>query len=337
MNKNALMKTIILFCALVLIAAVALGVTKVAGFTGYHYENAKKYTAGGTELSGKIKNLDIDWTSGKVDIAFHSSDTIVISETSDEKISDDMQLRWWLDGDTLRIRYAKNGFSLRSLFRQQKKALTVTLPEGIVLGSVEINATSAAMNIPEMKAEDLDLSVTSGGIIAAADAGRVKMSATSGSLNLKSSGNAEEIKASVTSGIIDITAEDAGSVTADATSGSIHVAAKSVGAVRAGMTSGVINIEVDRADTAKIDSTSGDVTFQAEEADELDIDCTSGDVKVFLTEDTGFTASLDATSGKISYDLPLTKDGSSYVCGDGKDSVKIETTSGDIYLGILDK
>ena len=67
--------------------------------------------------------------------------------------------------------------------------------------------------------------------------------------------------------------------------------------------------------------------------DALSISSTSGDVRADLPEKPGFTAEMKATSGKIRYDLPLTKEGRTYVCGDGSGRLSISTTSGDITLG----
>jgi hypothetical protein len=46
----------------------------------------------------------------------------------------------------------------------------------------------------------------------------------------------------------------------------------------------------------------------------------------------GITAHFDTTSGKVNYDMPLVKEGSTYTCGDGSGDVKINTTSGNITV-----
>ena len=335
MNKNTLMKTIILICAVILIAAVALGVNTIIGFAGYQYDHADKYTAGETEFSKPVRNLDIDWVSGAVNIDYHRGESIVISETSDRQISADMQVRWWLDGDTLRIRFAKKGFRLTSLFSTQKKELTLTLPEGITFENADISTTSGTLNIPDIHADQLSLSVTSGEILADAEAEKIGLSATSGSMKLKSRLNDGEILAKATSGNILIEAENASRISADATSGNITVQAKAVDDLDVDITSGAIDIITEETGKAVIGCTSGLISFRSAAVKELKIDSTSGDVRVALPEDAGFTASLDTSSGKISYDLPLSRQGDDYICGNGEGKVEIDTSSGDIKITVL--
>ena len=133
----------------VLIAAVLYSLRDVFAFAGYSYEHADRYQAGGSEIAGTVRNLDIGWINGKVRLAYRSGTAVSLSETSDRPISGDMQLRWWLDGDTLRIRYAKAGFR-QMMMNTQQKVLEVALPEGVRLGDVTIGATSADVAIPSL-------------------------------------------------------------------------------------------------------------------------------------------------------------------------------------------
>ena len=294
MSRRNMLKTVSLICGLVLLAAVALGVGKVIGYTGYRYDNASKYTAGNTELSGKVKNLDVDWTGGTVTIARHRENTVLVSDTSDKEISPDKELRWWLDGETLRIRYAKSGLLTTGLFPSPKKDLTITLPEELALDHVSIDATSARIDIPSLQADELSIDITSGSIEALADVRMASLEATSGEIFFETMNDADEISAEITSGLISL----------------------NTGYVK----------------KVKADATSGDIRFAADGVDELKINVTSGNVVAALPQDFGFTAKLDTTSGRINYDLPLKKEGGAYVCGDGKASLSVDTTSGSITL-----
>ena len=335
MKKKTLINTIFAVCAAVLLAAVILGVSRIRAFAGYHYEHASEYAAGETELPDKVKNLDIDWVSGAVRIVYYDGNSILIDEKSEKKISDDMQLRWWLDGDTLRIRYAKNGYRTFHLFSSQKKELILTLPEEIVLNDVTIDATSGVLDIPALKAETLSLDVTSGDITAAAAASDVTIGATSGNISFTAEKDAEKISASVTSGNIAITAENVDQLDAETTSGRIDAAAREVGKLKASCTSGGIAVKTGSVRDADVNTTSGDIRFESSGVEKLKIDATSGDIQLLLPEDSGFTADLDTSSGHIDYELPLQKKDGVYVYGDGKGSLEIETTSGNIMISSL--
>ena len=326
--NNTVLKAAQLVCAILLIVSIFPMVNHGIGFADYTYSKAENYTSGDAEITKPVKNLDIDWVTGKVNIAYHKGSSIEIGEKSNKPISKDLQMRWYLDGDTLRIRYAKAGFRLNS---SQQKDLTVTLPEGTVFGDVNISATSATLNIPDLQAEFLKLDVTSGIIFATANAKEITCNATSGKIDLLME-DAETIKAHAASGTIILTADASDKMDVSTTSGSIRITMKKAGTVHADSTSGDITAELGDVKKAKIESTSGDVQVKAASLETLKIDTTSGSVKAWLPTDPGFTARLDTFSGKIDYDLPMAKQGDNYICGDGSGEVDINTTSGKITI-----
>ena len=325
------MKTVLLvICVVVFAAAVLLALRDVFAFTGYSYENADRYTAGGAEISGTVRSLDIDWVSGKIRFAGGSGNTVSLSETSDRPISGDFQLRWFLDGDTLRVRFAKNGF--RTAGWDQQKELTVSLPEGIELKNVSVSATSADLSIPSLKAENVDLTTTSGDITAAAGAVSFAAVSTSGDMDLNVSGAVRELRTTSTSGSVRVSAEEAVSLKAVTTSGGIGVSAGRVEQLSLTSTSGALAAELDRLGSGKMTSTSGSITVTASALDSLEAGATSGGVSAFLPAEPGFTASVKTTSGRFDYSLPLTRNGSDYVCGDGSGRVSIHSTSGNVRI-----
>ena len=355
MNKDIILKSITTICVFIFIAAIVVSVNRVIGYASYGYADADKYTIGNTEISKPVRNLDIDWTSGVVHVAYHKGDTVLLTETADKPISKDRQMRWWLDGDTLRVRYAKQSFALFSITPELKKELTLTLPEGAVLKDAKIGATSGTLDIPLLQASKTDLSTTSGEIIAAVQAPEILCDATSGSIQLEVLGDTElisaeatsggiqlstgktakKISAETTSGNIYIEAESADEIRGESTSGSINSSLQSAGIIKVSSTSGNLGIQVGQAETIKTDSTSGTVQIEAGRVDQLEAESTSGNITALLGTEPGFTARLDTTSGKVNYDLPLTKQGKDYICGNGKGTVKIDTTSGDILLGAV--
>ena len=333
MNKSTLLKTVMIGCALILIAVTALNVKSIIVSAANGFSHEKEYTAGNAVISDPVRNLDINWTNGKVDITYHKENTVTLTETSKKEIRPDDQMLWWLDGDTLRVQYAKPRFFQ---FSNQEKELTITLPEGSAFDEVSIDATSATLSIPSLQAETLNLDVTSGDILASAEAKKVSCESTSGDAELNIKNKAEEISFSSTSGDIKINAAGADEFETRSTSGLISVTADNVGTFKAGSTSGTIQAELGEAEKVKAESTSGNISLQIAGLQDLDIDATSGDVTAILPAEPGFTAHFDTTSGNVDYELPLTRKGSAYVCGDGSASVKIDTTSGDIKILPID-
>ena len=327
MSRNKLLSIVMIICAVVLVAAVAVS---LEGGVGYRYDNAEKYVAGSGTVEGMVRNLDVDWIDGQVTIAYHSEPTVLISEASKKNISADMELRWWLDGDTLRVRYAKSG-TVRLNWNLEKE-LTLTLPEGIELQDVGLNATSGGLNIPAMKAENLKLHVTSGDIRAAASASSIESRMTSGNMKLSITGTAHEIAASATSGDIRIEVEDADKLNASVTSGLVQVKAGKVGEFIAGATSGNLDIDIAEGGNVKLEGTSAGVNVKLGKLSSLEIGVTSGNIMAFLPETPGFRAGVSTTSGRFDYGINLTKQGSEYICGDGSGTVNIHSTSGVVRI-----
>ena len=332
MNRNKKIVAAMIVCAAVLVAAVAMS---LGNGIGYRYENADKYTVGGGTVEGAVRNLDVDWIDGRVTVAYHQEPTVLVSETAKRDLSDDMRLRWWLDGDTLRVRYAKAG-AMRLNWNLQKE-LTLTLPEGADLGEASLAATSGELAIPAMKADSLKLRVTSGKIRASAEAGAVESRMTSGDMDLNLRGQAREITAHATSGNIGIRADAADKLDASVTSGLVRIKADRAGELKAAATSGNLDIEAAESGSVALQGTSAGVTVRLGKLDRLEVGVTSGDVKAFLPAAPGFRARVTTTSGSFNYDMSLTKQGSDYICGDGSAEVSIHATSGDVWVGAAEQ
>ena len=316
-------------CAVVLIASLFLSVSRVIGFAGGSYPHSEEYSAGDAKIRETVKNLDISWLNGTVRLAYHNGKEVILEETSNRKISSEHQMRWWLDGDTLHIRYAKSGLRIT---REPEKDLTVTLPKNAVLEDVHFSASSGTLMLPSVKAEQLELEVTSGSIYARANAKSMTLSSSSGSIELLAEGEAEKIVANTSSGDIQIDVEDAESVRLSATSGSIEATVNRSETFRATSSSGSIHAELGEAETAELECTSGRIRVKTDTLNTLKVRSSSGDVSVSVPKKPGFTAKIATSSGSIDNRLSLTKQGSDYICGDGSGTLDIQTTSGDIRI-----
>ena len=314
MNRNFL-KIAAALCIVALVACGAVILGRFA-FQGTRYENAEKYTAGGATLKDAVKHLDVHWTDGSVTLAYHAQNTVEIAETAPKSLSEDATLRWWLDGDTLRVQYAKSGFFS---FRGLDKALTITLPEGVELGSVAIDSTSGDVNVPDLRAEDVTIALTSG------------------DLALKQSGEAKRVALSGTSGDIQADLGDVETLSVMGTSSSFQVNLGHVGEATLSTTSGNIALAGDEAQKARLDSTSGKIDVSLAAFGELEIDATSGNISAALPTEPGYRAELHSTSGHVDYTVPLAMDGEAYTCGDGSATLKIHSTSGNISLTQIDQ
>ena len=295
------------------------------------FANADKYTVGDTEITSTVENLDIDWTSGKVNIEYHAGSGVSVSETANRDTSEDEKLRWWLDGTTLRIKYAKPQLTI---FNNLKKTLTVSLPEGIVLKNVDIDTTSADIGVPSMTADEIKFDTTSGDVNAVITAKKLSASSTSGDLNVRQDSDINTAHFSSTSGTLAFTVPSAEKISMESTSGDISVTVpRTVGDLNLDSTSGSIKPDIANTDKAKFSSTSGDITATLVSFKDLNVDVTSGDVTLKLPEISGFTLDLDARPSKLKSSLAMVKKGDDqYVFGDGSARLRVSTTSGDVHI-----
>ena len=310
MNKSK----VLTLALIVVLAGLAVCGWLMFGNTsaGLAYANADKYTVGEATVSGTVENLFVDWTAGQVNIEYHNGEGVIITEKANQPLNEDDKVRWWLDGTTLRIRYAKPGF--RISFNLDKQ-LTVSLPAGTVLKSADISSTSGDLNIPGLVADEIRLGSTSGSISAVTVTDKLTASSTSGNITVRQG-------------------DTVGTVDLDSTSGSISLdVAGSIETVHLESTSGSMYLHLTSVGKAELSSTSGCVDGVFSAFRDLKIGTTSGSVSVKLPADPGFACRVDSTSGSFSTDLALTKNGDTYTCGDGSAQCSIDTTSGDVRIG----
>jgi len=206
------------------VSGVLLTIAAIIGLAGCgnrlfnNYVDAEKYSAGNAEINGKVNALCVNWTSGKVTLAAHDSDTVLITETATGNLSDDQMVHWYLDGTTLRIHYSAAGKIVMPTFT--RKDLTITLPAGVVLNSMSVSTTSADIS-GICNAKELSLDSTSGDMCVEANAQRIHASSTSGGIDVRQLKKCDSVELDSTSGRIQIESNGAHKVTLSTTSGGV--------------------------------------------------------------------------------------------------------------------
>lgn len=158
------------------------------------------YNAGEGHVTDRVKKVEINWVDGSVQVAYHGSSEITFSETSQRKVGEDGELRWKVDGDTLRIEYAAPGFC--SWFSPEKD-LTLMLPESMTLDALKINVVSA-----QVWGNDLKVG------------GEAQVQSVSGDVQLGFAHAPRKVDADTVSGDVELRfAQTPEAITADAVSG----------------------------------------------------------------------------------------------------------------------
>ena len=293
MKRGHSIRIAMFVCAAIAVTAAILALTGAfGGGIGYTYENADKYTAGDADITGAIRALDIGWVDGSVDVVYHAEDRVLLRETAARPLGEDVRLRWWLDGDTLRVRYAAPG--LRFSFSLDKR-LTLTLPERLALDSVDISTVSGEIGLPGLKAD------------------RVTLSSVSGDQALELPGRASAVAMS-------------------SVSGGLRADIAETPELSMASTSGRISARVPVSGRIKLSTVSGAVSLGTGTAEDISLATTSGSVTAALPGTPGFTAELTTVSGRVDAAMPLSKDGNTYTCGNGEGRVRASTVSGNVRL-----
>lgn len=192
--------------------------------SGIYYENADQYTAGGASLTQTVSSLDIIWTSGNVEIKHGDVDGVTFSESAAVPLNERTNLYYWLDGETLRIRYAqsKKGIHIGSY---PSKNLVVTVPNEYDLQSVDLDVVSTDVQLNEVRVAD------------------VEVNNVSGDVDVTMSEMTKDIEVESISGNVTITGSVADSLEIESTSGNIYIETNAT------------------PKTGKIDNVSGNVTM----------------------------------------------------------------------------
>lgn len=185
-------------CFLVVCGILLLGLSSCS--MGYTYDEASLYTAGnGSADPASVRAIEIDWLDGSVTIKSYEGDLLQFSDNSPYP-SDDNLLHYYLDGDTLKIRFCKS-HTFR-LSAPEPKDLEVLVPEAYIesFDEISIDTASASVFVNDLQVEDLEISTVSGGITVDGAADYVAVDTTSGNIAL--SGTFTEIETDTVSGAL---------------------------------------------------------------------------------------------------------------------------------------
>ena len=269
--KRTLVAALLIVCMIMMSGCIVhIG----GGLSTIKYDNADSYTTGNGRTSDSIRNLEIDWISGNVEISYGKEDEIILEETSEDEITDELTMRWLVEDGTLHIKFCKEG---KINVNNCDKTLKVTLPKNIKLEEAEFETVSADITALELHVKDVNFETVSGSVEARLYGAR-------------------SIDADSVSGDVDIIAPD-GPKDADieTTSGSVRMnLKKSIDDCEIGTVSGKVTLLLPEKGnfTISYDTTSGDFESDIEMtqkgnknvagkgSDRFDIDTTSGDLRI---------------------------------------------------------
>ncbi len=278
------------------------------------YANAALYTAGDAEITDPVSSIELHWPSGTVSVTVGTGDTLTVTETNADNLSDAKKLHWLMNDGKLTVYYCAAGEIVNFTFWTKAKDLTVTLPAGCELNDAEIDTASGTVSVRDLKTENLTISTASGKTdVIAAVSNKVEIGSASGTVKFENTANCKRASVSSASGHMDLALLGAEALEAKSASGRITLYAKEIG-------------------NAKFDTASGGMDLKIEKIENGDFESASGTIRLSLPETQGFNARLDMASGKFSTELPVTESGKYRRYGDGSANLSIDLASGDFRI-----
>lgn len=305
MRKSARNRIIIWsIVSVLLIGLLTVGIIGIRNYNAFNFklfsfsnDEIDKMSTGNAEFDkNEVKSIDINWTSGTVEIKNGNTDKVEISENVSYDKNSDNAMRWSLDDGKLKIYDSKNAFGFHWFsFSMSPKKLTVTLPESISLDEFDISSASAEFTAECINADTLDIETASG---------TIKVDSFEG--------NKADINTA--SGTVDFTAVSAEDVDVETVSGECTVTGK-IEKLNVSGVSSVLNLIVGKNNS------------------EISAETVSGNVNIKTNCDqSGFTANYSSVSGDFSSDFAGTNKNGKFVYGSGKADYNISTVSGNIDI-----
>lgn len=246
---------------------------RLPGFSGVtYYENDEHYSAGAAQVES-VSRIEVDWVAGSVEVIPCDGQQILVEETASAELEPSQQLHWMLDGDTLKIHYAKSG--AKGLDNVDKH-LTIQVPSSLNLAELSVETVSADVTVNGCTAQELELDTTSGEVSLRDVSGyELELGTVSGSTNGENLAFSK-VDADSTSGDMTLTFQDGfcpAEAEIDTVSGNV-----------------TLTLPENSGITAEFDTVSGD--FSSELA------CTQSK-GVYICGDGGARFSVSTTSGDM--------------------------------------
>lgn len=269
-------------------------------FGGEVYPDADSYSVGDATYKADIKELNIDWTAGDVNIITYDGEEIKIEEKgAGEK--DENRMRTRLQGDRIDVKFIKSG--KRVVASTPEKTLNVYIPESASDGRISLTVNTASADIyvgrsnSSLRLGKTELNNVSGKTVVYATCNSADIGAVSGRCEIN--GEYGELGVESVNGGVVIKGTVSGDLDCETVSGNINA------------TLGVIPRSIDA------ESVSGGVNLTLPSGDEG-----------------GFVCFFESVSGSLYFNG--TKYSSGFGHGERRSEFSIETVSGSVRIDLQD-
>lgn len=282
------------------------------GFAGHHHQDGHPYAPQSHDSSSSanyhgqersafnyssktdlaVKNINISWVNGPVEIRSYDGENINITEYSQHPLSDDDKLAIYEYNDTIDIKWNRDN-SLGGISRYfgglfLSKQLVVEIPRSISdsLNKLKSSTIAGWVLCTGISADIVDISSTSSKVdIMGVTAQSLKLNSITGAINI-SEITAAQLNLSSTSGMLSAENFSAGISNLNSVSGRIAVNG-STDVLKASTVSGKIETELNVMPS------------------EVKLNSVSGRLELAIPQNQGFSLSYSTMSGLLQSDFPL--------------------------------
>ena len=222
-----------LVCVLALSACSGISLPGISYYG--EYADASKYSTGDfTYNANEIKEIEINWISGNIEIIQSDAATLSVRE-SGGTLETEEQMHYYLRAGKLIIHYCGSGY--KKNIDASAKNLKIEIPENI---SIDVDNVSAGVKIGDIKAKDIDISSVSGSVTFA-------------------DVTADDIDIEMVSGELTMSSVSADNFSADGVSGNIKVSSISASEIDVQIVSGKTELGLTKDCDLEISGVSGSV------------------------------------------------------------------------------
>jgi len=179
--------------ALLLIAILIMGIIRkgsgfpLFSFNSFSYPNGDRYTAGNTSIKAdRLKNLEINWVSGTIDVEAYEGDTIEITETSSHNLDEADRVHSYYANGELTIQFCKSQFFVFG--SRASKKLLIKIPKALAadIQNFTLDSVTSDNHITGLSVKYCDIDTVSGEITMNGDVQDFALDTVSGDCELTS-------------------------------------------------------------------------------------------------------------------------------------------------------
>ena len=145
---------------LMLIPVLSLASCNVNNNINTSYKDEEKYIVGNLETTDSVTQIKVNYILGKINFSYSDDSKVYVSETTSKEVSEDIQMRYYLNEGILNVQPCKPG---RRNYSDAKRELDIKIPLSYSLSSITIDSVSSDIN-SSIEASEFKINTVSGSL-----------------------------------------------------------------------------------------------------------------------------------------------------------------------------